>query len=95
MSTHDFIFTAYMLGFKEILEDLFIDKPINFGQATQEINQLLPHGVFTNTIIQSILDRVDVPIEQVVNFLLPGQHYRFPTLADNIIKLESRFGLLN
>lgn len=33
LTTHDFIFTAYMLGFKDILDSCFKGEPITFGQA--------------------------------------------------------------
>ena len=94
LSTNDFIFTAYMLGFKEILNECFRQQGITFGQAIKEVTSSMPHGVFTNTIILEITQRVGVPLERVINFILPGPIKRFPSLADNLTKLESRYSLM-
>lgn len=95
MCAHDFIFTAMMLGFKETLQNCFNNEPVTFGQAVRNVTASMPHGVFTNTIILEITQRVGIPLDRVINFILPGPNRRFPSLADNIKKLESRYDMLN
>ena len=84
-----------MLGFKDILEDCFIDQPINFGKAVTQVSKSLEYGVFTNTCMIEVLNRIRVPVEDTINFILPGPNQKYPKISDLIVKLELRYDMLN
>ena len=67
----DFIFTAHMLGFRDVLTNCFRDKEQSFGEAIQEVNGSMTCGVFTNTIILEKVRRLGIPLENVLGFILP------------------------
>ena len=73
----DIIFTTHMLGLKNVLTDCFLDRPLTFRQAIDEVNKKFQYGIYTNTIVVDIMDRINMPIDSVRNFLLPGKKSRF------------------
>lgn len=91
----DIIYTVYMLGFKEVLSNCFNNEPLTLGQVTKKVDKLYSNGIFTNTVIEDILKKVDIPISNVTHFIVPGPYQRIPSLTDQIMKLESRYGMLN
>ena len=77
-----------MLRLKQLLEDSFAEKPITFNQAIDEVNRQFEYGIYTNSIVVDIMRRINLPIESVSNFILPGRKSRFLTLGDNMAKMN-------
>lgn len=91
----DFVFTAYMLGLKEILKNCFLNKPITFAQAIDQVNKSMPQGVFSNTIVNRFVSRLNIRLQDMENFILPAQTSNISSLGNNLCKLEQRYPLLN
>jgi len=56
---------------------------------------MFQHGIFTNSIVVELMRRINMPIESVLNFILPRKKGRFLSLGDNIAKINSRYTVLS
>lgn len=67
----DFVFTAYMLGLKDILNECFRSQRIGFAEAIDQVSKEFPKSIYSNPIVTAKIKRLNVPLEDMHNFILP------------------------
>ena len=90
-----------MFDLKNVLSDLFSnqDMPLTkcsyddlnvdtLGNAVKIVSDSMPHGVFTNTIILALTQRVSIPLESVLYFILPGPNQPRLPMGDFMMNLD-------
>lgn len=91
-----FIISVCFLNGKQIYDKkLEAERALNFGEAVAQIDKTMPYGVYTNTIVLQLVDRMGLPIESMVHFILPGPNNRFPTVQDLLSKYSVKYNMLN
>lgn len=70
---HDFVSTAYLLSMKDLLDRCFTNqhRAANFAEVVKSVTKATQGDVFSNPIISEKAKRLQIPLEDMRNFLLP------------------------
>ena len=62
---NDFVFTAFMLGLKDLLDRGFLDKKYSLFEAVDHIDKSLPNGIYSNLKVTNLIRRLGLPKEDM------------------------------
>ena len=92
----DLTMTSYMIGIKDLLDTIFFnDDKLNFSHIIENVSNRMPDGVFSNSIIYKQVKLLNVPLEDMKNFILPADSNQFNSLRNNLVRLSLRYSMIN
>lgn len=64
--------TVYMLGIKNILvRCLTNDSTLTFADIIKKASKETPYGLFANSTVINLAKRINVPLHELTDFLIP------------------------